>query len=103
MNKILQRRSRVRFDQTVNKSPKVKVDRGILFLVLGFLILGLIAVADTSAPLALSTFGDSFYFVKQQLIWTVVGLVIFIVSLNIHYSFWKKLAYPIFGLSVFFL
>lgn len=66
-------------------------------------MLGLVAVADTSAPLALSTFADSFYFVKQQLIWTGIGLVIFFVSLKIHYSFWKKIAYPLFGVSIVFL
>lgn len=67
------------------------------------MVLGVIAVADTSAPLALNTFGDSFYFVKQQLIWTVIGFGILIVSINIHYSFWKKMAYPLFGISVLFL
>ena len=99
----MRRRERVRFSQEPVKSSKAKADRGILFLTLSFLILGVIAVADTSAPLALNTFGDSFYFVKQQLMWTVIGLGILIVSINIHYSFWKRVAYPLFGLSVIFL
>lgn len=97
------RRNRHRFVSHTPQKQKTLVDRGVLFLCLGFLILGLIAVADTSAPLALSTFADSFYFVKQQLLWTVAGIVILFVSLNIHYSFWKKMAYPLFGLSVLLL
>lgn len=87
----------------MKKLAKNTVDRVVLFLTLIFLVLGIIAVADTSAPLALSTFGDGFYFVKQQLVWTAIGLVIFFVAINIHYSFWKKLAYPLFGISLIFL
>ena len=82
---------------------KASYDKGVFFLTLIFLVLGIIAVADSSAPLALNTFSDSFYFVRQQLIWAAIGLVLLFASLKIHYSFWKKIAYPLFGLSVVFL
>ena len=87
----------------VSHNIKPGYDKGVFFLTLIFLVLGIIAVADSSAPLALNTFSDSFYFVRQQLIWAGIGLVLLFTALKIHYSFWKKIAYPLFGLSVLFL
>jgi len=38
-------------------------------------ILGVIAVADASAPQALNYFSDQLYFAKQQAIWALIGVV----------------------------
>ena len=81
------------------KKP-LKGDRGLFWLTCLLLVLGILALADVSSPLALSTFGDSFYFVKQQVVWGALGFVILLVSSHIHYSFWKKLAPVIFGVSI---
>ncbi len=81
-------------------NPTKKVDRILFFLTLGLTILGLVAIADASAPLALSSFGNSFYFVRQQAISAVIGFIGLIVVSNIHYSVWKKLAPIIFAISV---
>jgi cell division protein FtsW len=76
------------------------VDRKLLFLVLILVFLGLIAVADASAPQGLNYFSDKYYFVKQQAMWGIVGLsVLFLIS-KIDYSLWSKLATPIFLISV---
>ena len=40
------------------------IDRKLLFLILAFVVIGIIAVADVSAPQALNTYGDKFYFLK---------------------------------------
>ncbi len=82
------------------KKQKKTQDRTLLILTFLLTILGLIAVADASAPLALSTFGDKFYFVKAQAVWGLVGIVLLVVSSRIHFSFWEKLATPLFWLSV---
>lgn len=79
---------------------KLSIDRGLLILVLIFVFVGLIAVADASAPQALSTYGDKFYLFKQQLIWAGVGLVALFVTSKINYKFWEKVATPIFLLSL---
>lgn len=82
---------------------KKSVNKNLLALTLSFVVLGLIAVADASAPEALNSYGDKFFFLKQQALWAVFGVVgLFVVS-KIHYSFWEKIATPFFFLSVFTL
>ncbi len=63
----------------------------------------MLAVADASAPLALNYFSDSFYFVKQQLIWGVLGLVLLVIAANVHYNFWRKTASIVFILNLVLL
>jgi cell division protein FtsW len=75
---------------------KKSVDRGLLTLVLIFIFVGLVAVADASAPQALSAYGDKFFLFRQQAIWAVIGIGAFFVASKIHYSFWEKLAIPFF-------
>jgi len=82
------------------KKQKKTQDRTLLILIFLLTALGLIAVADASAPLALNSFGDKFYFVKAQAIWGLVGVVLLFISSRIHFSFWEKLATPLFWLSV---
>jgi cell division protein FtsW len=75
---------------------KKSVDKNLLILILVFVFLGLVAVADASAPQALNNFNDKFYFVKQQAMWAVVGLVVFFVVSRINFLFWEKVATPFF-------
>jgi len=79
------------------------VDRNLLILIITMVVLGLIAVADVSAPQALNMFGDKFYFLKQQLVWAVIGMVVLFATSLIRYSFWEKLATPFFMISVVLL
>jgi cell division protein FtsW len=75
-------------------------DRTLLILTLTLSVLGIIAVADASAPQALSVFNDKFYFVKQQLIWGGFGLALLFIVSQIHYSIWEKIALPLFFISI---
>ena len=89
-----------------NKHQKVKrewtrgFDRTLLILTLVMMVLGLVAVAEASSPQALSTFSDPFYFVKQQLMWAGLGVVVMVVASFVPYGFWRKMALPIFGVSI---
>jgi cell division protein FtsW len=76
------------------------VNKKLLAVTLLLAGLGLLAVADASAPQALSVFSDKFYFVKQQALWLVIGLVALLVASKIHYSFWEKIATPLFIVSL---
>lgn len=89
----------------IKKVRKVRppFDKQFFYLILGLVVVGLIFVADISAPQALTYFNDKFHFVKQQSIAAVVGIVALIIISNIHYSFWKKIATPLFGVSVVLL
>lgn len=77
-----------------------RIDRKLLILSLVLVVIGLIAVTDASAPLALRDFSNKFYFAKQQLTWAVVGVAAMLVVSNIHYKFWEKIAVPLFFTSL---
>lgn len=79
---------------------KLKFDKTLFYLVLSLVIIGLVFVADISAPQALNTFNDKFYFFKQQIVWAGIGIVAMLVVSKIHYSFWRKLAVPVFFVAV---
>lgn len=81
----------------------MKADKNLLILILTFFFIGLVAIADASAPQALSLYGNKFFFLKQQLVWVGLGLITLFVVSKIHYSFWEKMAIPIFFVSVVFL
>jgi cell division protein FtsW len=85
------------------KKQKSEVDRGLLFLTLALVLVGVVAVADASAPQAVNVFGDKFYFARQQLVWGALGIVGLFIASKVHYLFWEKLATPIFILSILFL
>lgn len=85
------------------KKQNKTLDSRLLFLCLLLLALGLIAVADASAPQALSVFSDKYYFVKQQLVWGGIGIILMFIISRIHYSFWEKIAMPLFWGSVLLL
>lgn len=82
---------------------KPSIDRNLFILVIVFVFVGLIAIADASAPQALNTYGDKFYLFKQQLMWAGVGIVALFVTSKINYKFWERVATPFFLLSVLLL
>jgi cell division protein FtsW len=85
------------------KKQKKGWDSKLAFITFLLLSLGLIAVADASAPQAVNVFSDRYYFVKQQLIWGGAGVVLMLIVSRIKYSFWEKLATPLFWVSTLFL
>ena len=78
-------------------------DRTFFYLILTLVAMGLIFIADISTPQALNYFNDKFYFLKQQVVWAMIGIGAMIVTSNINYNFWRKLAVPIFFTTVFLL
>ncbi len=72
----------------------------ILIVLILLTVLGLVAIADVSAPLAQRQFSDKFYFVKQQVLWAFIGIILLFVFSKVHYLFWEKIAVPLFFLSL---
>jgi cell division protein FtsW len=79
------------------------IDKNFLFIVIALTFCGFIAVADASAPQAINNFNDKYYFVKQQLVWGGVGFIALFIASKIKYTFWEKLATPLFVISVLML
>lgn len=78
-------------------------DRVLLFLIPAVVLFGLVMVTNASAPQALSSFGDRFYFAKQQILWAVLGLSAFFVASRTDHRIWEKLAVPLFVASLVLL
>lgn len=78
-------------------------DRGLFFLTFLLVVLGLVVIADASAPTALREFSDKYYFVKEQAVSAAIGIVGMIVFARIKYSYWEKLATPLFFVSLIVL
>ena len=85
------------------RKQETKLDKYLLAVTLLMATLGVIAVADASAPQALNVFNDKFYFVKQQIIWYAVGIILLFVASKIKYTFWEKIALPLFFINVLLL
>jgi cell division protein FtsW len=85
------------------KKQVKSVNKKFLSCAILLTVLGLLAVADASVPQAINAFGDKFYFLKQQVEWAALGIVLLVVFSNIKYTFWRRLAYPLFGISLVFL
>lgn len=82
--------------------PKTRAvpDIWILTPTLLILAIGVMMVYSASAVLALHDFGDSFYYLKRQLAFAVLGIAGMVLMMNVDYRVWKKYAVP--GLVVAF-
>lgn len=87
---------------TLSKQNK-SFDNKLFFLVIAFVVIGIIAVADVSAPQSLNNYGNKFFLLKEQVISALIGLASFFVVSRIKYTFWEKIATPLFFVSLFLL
>ncbi|MGN1180700.1 MAG: FtsW/RodA/SpoVE family cell cycle protein [Suilimivivens sp.] len=67
-------------------------DYTLLFIVLFLLGFGLVMLYSTSSYEASMEMGDSAYYLKKQLMATILGLVVMMVVANIPYHFWERFA-----------
>lgn len=81
-----------RIIRKVKKEKAPSFNKNLFFLIITLLVLGLVFIADISAPQALNDFNDKFYFFKSQLGAAGVGLVLMFIASKIHFSFWRKVA-----------
>ncbi len=78
-----------------------KPDRILLFVIFILIGLGLIILSSASTEISRERFGKPYYYFVHQLIYGVgIGLIMFFVVQRIPYTFWKKLALPILGISI---
>jgi cell division protein FtsW len=76
---------------------------GLLAIVVLLCVLGLVMVMSASSVVGLYQFGSTWYFVKRQAIWLLIGLVVLVVTMRIDYHAWRRLAVPILGGSTVLL
>jgi cell division protein FtsW len=81
----------------------VQYDITLLFPVLFLVGVGIVMVYSASSALALKKFGTSYYFLKKQSIFALLGIVVLVVSCHIPYRMYRSLAYPLLILAMVFL
>jgi cell division protein FtsW len=81
----------------------VQYDITLLFPVLFLVGVGIVMVYSASSALALKKFGTSYYFLKKQSIFALLGIVVLVVSCHIPYRVYRSLAYPLLFLAILFL
>jgi cell division protein FtsW len=67
-------------------------DRILLLTTILLLAIGLVMVFSASFVIAAEEMGDPYYFLKRQVIWTILGFIGLFIFSNIHYLFLKKLS-----------
>jgi cell division protein FtsW len=94
-------KSRPKF--TSKENIDKKIDLPILLTILGLVSIGLIIVYDVSVVQAFRDYGDKYFYIKQQLIWTVLGFCCLTFFSFFNYRFFRKLALPLFVISFILL
>src|ERR1041385_7383100 len=64
-------------------------DAGILLSVFGLLVFGWIMVYSSSALFAESKYQDQYFFLKKQVMWSMIGMVAFLLSANIPLKYFQ--------------
>lgn len=78
---------------------KGKMDIGFFALVCILLTAGLLMLFSASYAYALAYFGDSYHFIKKQLIFAIVGFGAMLLTSKINYHFYRKFAWIIYIIS----
>ena len=63
-------------------------------------VIGLGATMSASAIIGLEQYDDKFYFFTSQLMWVGLGIVVLVLATRVPYRWYRRLAVPIFLLSV---
>ncbi|MDH5642178.1 MAG: FtsW/RodA/SpoVE family cell cycle protein, partial [Nitrospira sp.] len=83
------------------RTPKrVAMDHTLLIIMIVLTLVGLVMVFSASAVVASNRFHDPGYFLKRQLAWMTVGLLLLHLVSRIDYIWWKRLWIPLLGLTV---
>lgn len=80
------------------------MDLPFLFLVLALVVIGLIMLFSASYPNAYYLHhGDSFYFIKNQLLFAIIGIICMFALSYFDYNNLRRLSIPILGVSFLLL
>ncbi len=82
------------------KLEKGNPDKAIIFFTAFMTLFGMIMIFNASVYIAAQIFGDQFYFLKLQFIWTIFALVIGFVVYLIGYHRMIKIAIPMMFLGI---
>lgn len=75
----------------------------LFFTTLLLVLIGIMMIFSSSAILAKERFGDTYYFLKKELIFFVIGFIALFVCKSISYKRYAKWIYPMLGVTLFLM
>jgi cell division protein FtsW len=78
--------------------PGVAERRAVILITFLLVVYGLVMAYSASAAEAYFRYDSSFYFVKRQLLWVLLGVVAMWVLSRVDYAWWRRAAMPLAGL-----
>ncbi len=88
---------------TAFHSQKRTLDLPLLTVVLGLVVFGLIMVYDSSVVQGLKDYNDSYYYIRQQVIWVGLGFASMIFFIGFDYKKFRTFALPLILVSFLML
>jgi cell division protein FtsW len=85
-----------------SKTQKV-FDQPLLLAIFALLGIGLLTIASAGVAYGQVRFGDEYFFLKEQSLGFVVGLLFLYIAANIDYHVVRKFVVPIFFIAILFL
>lgn len=82
------------------KSTVRYLDYSLIALLVFLICFGLVMLYSTSAYSALTTYGDSMYYFKRQLIFSCIGIFFFLFVSRINYHYYGKIAGALFAFAL---
>jgi cell division protein FtsW len=77
-----------------------QIDSVALFVVLALLGLGIIMTYSASSIMAMEKFGNQFFYLQRQALFSIAGVLLMVIAMKIPYRFYYQLAYPILGIGL---
>ena len=87
----------------MKKSKSLTLSTQLFLLTLGLLAFGLIMIYSASVTEALKDFGNKFHFIKLQLQWSGVGIILMLLLSRFNIKAFKSLAPVILAIGLFLL
>ena len=78
--------------------PGVAERRAVILVTFLLVMYGLVMAYSASAAEAYFRYGSSFYFVKRQLLWVLLGVGVMWIFSRVDYAWWRRAAVPLAGL-----
>ena len=84
-------------------TQRVAVDRTLLAVTMILALVGLVMVFSASAIVAGNRFQDPGFYLKRQVAWLAIGVLLMHLASHIDYTVWKKLSMPILACGLLLL
>lgn len=89
--------------QPVQGKGRPALDPPFLIIVLTLVVFGLVMLFSASYATGLYRFGDSFHYIKDQLLFAVIGVVAMLIASRVDYHIFHWLAWPLMAVSLILL